>query len=77
MFNQTPSIDNKNSWCRRPKRTQGDVDGNGIINTMDYFYYVAAVNGGKVPTNANPDVNGDVEVGVTDRNIIIQSLSAQ
>jgi hypothetical protein len=77
MFNQTPSTDNKNSWCQRPKRTQGDVDGNGIINTTDYFYYVAAVNGGKVPTNVNPDVNGDGEVGVSDREIIIRSLTTQ
>lgn len=70
----TPPSD-KTSWCRRSMRTKGDADGNGIINTADYFYYVAAVNGGKIPVTANPDFNGDGEVGANDRTIIIKSLN--
>jgi hypothetical protein len=41
---------------------------------MDYFYYVGAVNGGRIPPSVNPDFNGDGEVGTSDRVIIIRSL---
>lgn len=73
LYPSTPSAANKTDWCRRSYKTKGDADGNDIINKMDYFYYVAAVNGGKIPVTVNPDFNGDGEVGVADRAIIIKS----
>ncbi len=75
LFATAPSEDNKTSWCQATKRTKGDADGNGVINNADYFYYVAAVNGGKIPVTVNPDFNGDDEVGAADRTIIIKSLN--
>ena len=75
LFATDPSEDNKTSWCQATKRTKGDADGNGVVNNADYFYYVAAVNGGKIPATVNPDFNGDGEVGAADRTIIIKSLS--
>ncbi len=75
LFPTPPSAANKTSWCQRGIRTKGDADGNAIINNTDYFYYVAAVMGGKIPLTVNPDFNGDGEVGAADRVIIIKSLS--
>ncbi|MFH0979869.1 MAG: hypothetical protein V1803_02920 [Candidatus Roizmanbacteria bacterium] len=74
LFPSTPSTAQKTAWCRRNNRTKGDSDGSGVINNTDYFYYVAAVNGGKIPVTVNPDFNGDGEVGVADRAIIIKTL---
>lgn len=65
----------KDSWCQRGLRTKGDADGSGVVNNTDYFYYVAAVNGGQIPANVNPDFNGDGEVGATDRTIVTKSLN--
>jgi len=70
----TPPVD-KNSWCQRGLRTKGDADGSGVVNNTDYFYYVAAVNGGQIPVNVNPDFNGDGEVGSIDRTIVTKSLN--
>lgn len=70
----TPPTD-KNIWCQRNMRTKGDADGVGGINSTDYFYYVSAVNGGKIPLTVNPDFNGDGEVGASDRAIIVKSLT--
>jgi hypothetical protein len=75
FFANSPSTENKTSWCQKTLRTKGDTDGNGTINNTDYFYYVAAVNGGKIPVTANPDFNGDGEVGASDRMIIVKSLN--
>jgi len=72
----TPTADQKNGWCKSSLRTKGDVDGNGIINNFDYFYYVAAVNGGKIPASANADVDGDGLISTLDRAIIIRSQPA-
>lgn len=58
-----------------PKKAQGDANCDGQTDSTDYFYYVAAVNGGQVPANVNPDFNGDGEVGLADRNIITKSLN--
>jgi hypothetical protein len=66
----------RNSGCQRPERGRGDADGNGVINTLDYMYYVSAVNGGRIHYSINPDFNGDGEVGFSDREIIIKSLSS-
>jgi hypothetical protein len=75
LFPSPPTSANKISWCQAGKRTKGDADGNGVVDTTDYFYYVAAVNGGKIPTTVNPDFNGDGEVGAADRAIVIKSLT--
>lgn len=75
LFPTVPSTDNKNSWCQATKRTKGDADGSGSINTTDYFYYVAAVSGGKISVTVNPDFDGDGVVSNVDREIIIKSLS--
>lgn len=74
LFAATPSIDNKRSWCLATKRTKGDADGNGVVNMDDYYYYVSAANGGKIPTWVNPDFNGDGEVNLADRTIVVRSL---
>lgn len=75
VFPSTPSSDNQTAWCRAVKRTKGDADANYVINLTDYYYYVAAVNGGKIPVGVNPDFNGDGEIGASDRAIIIKSLN--
>jgi len=74
LFSSTPTSSNKNSWCQAGKRTKGDADGNNVIDMTDYFYYVAAFYGGKIPLTVNPDFNGDGEVLTTDREIIIKAL---
>lgn len=74
LFTTAPSLENKNAWCASAKKTMGDADGNGMVNNMDYLYYVSAVNGGTIPSSVNPDFNGDGEIGFADRSIIIKSL---
>lgn len=76
LFPTVPSTSDKNFWCQRSLRSRGDADGNGVINTTDYFYYVAAANGGKIPVTANPDFNGDGEVGLADRTLIVNTLAS-
>ncbi len=56
-------------------KAQGDADCNGVINNIDYSYYVVKVNGGNIPANVSPDFNADGEVGLRDRVIIIRTLS--
>ena len=56
-------------------RTKGDADGNGTINNMDYFYYISAVVGGKIPVTVNPDFDGDGAVSNLDREIVIKTLN--
>jgi len=74
-FSEAPTDQNKNSWCERQYRTKGNADTNDLtIDMKDYYYYVAAVNGGKIPKFVNPDFNGDGEIGVADREIIMRSL---
>jgi hypothetical protein len=77
LFPTLPTQDNKISWCRSTERTKGDADDNQKINNTDYYYYVSAVNGGKIPTSVNPDFNGDGEVGVADREIVVKTLNTQ
>jgi len=83
FFQTTPTQTDKDNWCRTINRTKGnansDTDNNGtidnlIINLSDYYYYVTAVIGGKIPPKVNPDFNGDGEVGIQDRKIILKSL---
>ena len=70
----TPTLTPTSNPSSCPKKTQGDANCDGQVDSIDYFYYVAAVNGGQVPPAVNPDFNGDGEVGLSDRTIIINSL---
>lgn len=74
FFQTAPTAGNKNDWCRRPQKTKGDADGNDKINLMDYFYYVQAKSGGKIPAQINPDFNGDNAINNEDRIIILKTL---
>lgn len=84
-----PSNPNKvmqDDWCNHPFRTSGDANGinradqtTQSINEIevvgrDYYYYMRAVNGGEIPSNVNPDFNGDGEIGVSDRELIVSLL---
>jgi hypothetical protein len=70
LFYTVPSAANKTAWCQANKRTEGDANGDDVINTTDYFYYVAAKAGAKIPANVNPDFNGDGNIAIDDRAII-------
>lgn len=74
VFQTVPTTDNKNRWCRAEKRTKGDADGDGTVTFKDYFYYVTAKLGFKIPASVNPDFNGDNVIDTKDRDIIIKSL---
>ncbi len=76
LFVIPPSTAQINGWCQASRRSKGDADGNGIVNNTDYFYYLRAVVGGKIPPTVNPDFNGDNEVGSNDRAIIIKTLNS-
>jgi len=75
-----PNQTDKNSWCARIKRTQGDTNGDNLVNSLDLGYYSNAVNGRNIPVKddqnrpINPDINGDGLVSVEDREIIITSI---
>mgnify|MGYP001565965491 CR=1 FL=1 len=77
LFSVSPNENDKNGWCNRKARTRGDADGNGIVNNFDYYYYIAAVFGGKIPQNINPDFNGDGEVGRADLDIYKLTMGIQ
>lgn len=79
LFPQAVSLADKDSWCNRSYRTLGDAD--GLVDTQgkrvtqaDYYYYVSAVNGGKIPVTVSPDFNGDGLVSPEDRLIIVYTL---
>lgn len=74
FFQSPPTNEDKNSWCRASKRTKGDANSDGIIDLMDYFYFVRAKSGAKIPASVNPDFNGDNEIRDSDRTIIIKTL---
>ncbi|MFA6016814.1 MAG: S-layer homology domain-containing protein [Patescibacteria group bacterium] len=74
VFASTPSTDDKNGWCQATLRTKGDVDGHDGITMADYYYYLAAVVGGKMPVWADADVDGDGQISTLDRAIIMKSL---
>lgn len=77
LVGPTPDTNNEQSFCTRVTRTKGDVDGDGVVTNLDYYYYVAAVNGGGIPAHVDPDVNGDGLVSPADRTIIVRTLSVQ
>ena len=58
-------------------KSQGDANCDGVVNMIDYFYLVRALNGGKIPSSVNPDFNGDGEIGLSDRSIIVKTLRAK
>lgn len=76
-FQSIPTADQKNDWCRSEMRTKGDADGNGNATLKDYFYYVAAIHGDKIPPTVNPDFDGDNTINGKDRAIIIKSLTTR
>jgi hypothetical protein len=41
---------------------------------IDYYYLVLALNGGKIPPSVNLDFNGDGQIGLSDRAIIVKTL---
>ncbi|MFA6081466.1 MAG: hypothetical protein WC741_03600 [Patescibacteria group bacterium] len=74
LFQSVPTADQKTGWCQAGMRTKGDADGNGNASLKDYFYYVAAKAGAKIPPTVNPDFNGDNLIDQKDREIIIKSI---
>jgi hypothetical protein len=56
----------KNNWCNRSWRLKGDADGNGLVNELDYLYYLRAVLRAPLPGSVNPDFNGDGDVTTAD-----------
>ncbi len=65
----------KTSFCQRPERLIGDVNGDRQVNYLDYFYYVQAAGGGQVPVSVNADVNGNGRVDQNDSAIILMNLN--
>ncbi len=74
MFLPTPALSDKNGWCNYTNRTQGDANGDGQVNFLDYFYFVRRKAGGKVPPSVNLDFNGNASIGDWDRKIIVYML---
>lgn len=78
VFISTPTTDDKNGWCQSTLRTKGNANGpdDTNIDMTDYYYYVAAINGGKIPTAVNVDFDGDGIISTLDRAIVVRSLPA-
>ena len=55
-------------------KSQGDANCDGKVDMIDYYYLVQALNGGKTPPSVNLDFNGDGEIGLADRSIIVKTL---
>ena len=67
----------RDGWCRNYLRTKGDADGNGKVDNIDYFYYVAIKSGAKVPAIVYPDFDGNDSISIEDRAVIIRTLIIQ
>lgn len=74
LFSSVPTATDKNNWCKRFTKTAGDANGDGNVNMLDYFYYVQAIYGGKVPPSVNLDFNGDGFITSVDHDILIKAL---
>ncbi len=76
LFSTPPTSEEKQGWCKT-LRVKGDADGNGVVDNVDYLYYVAVVFGGKIPAQVNPDFNGDGNVGRLDLDIYRLTMGIQ
>lgn len=74
LFRSPPTAIDKTNWCQAYYRTKGDANGDGRANFIDYFYYVGARYGAKLPPTVNVDFNGDGFISSEDRKILIKSL---
>lgn len=74
IFQSVPTATDKTNWCRYYFKTKSDANGDGTVSLLDYFYYVSAQFGAKVPANVNLDFNGDNLISSVDRVILIKSL---
>jgi len=52
-----------------------DVDGNGKVDMLDYYYFTRAVYSGSLPTGIHADVNKDGQINNVDREIIVNALN--
>jgi hypothetical protein len=78
IYQSTPTVDDQLNWCKYYLRVKGDANGDGIINTMDYFYFTAVKTAGaKIPASINVDFNGDGNIGIDDRAVIVKTISTQ
>jgi hypothetical protein len=60
--------------CVGSSTVMGDANGDGLVNFLDYFYYVSSRFGGGVPSNVKVDFNKDGVVNNKDRQILIPIL---
>ncbi len=75
LFSTVPTADQKNAWCRSYYKTKGDANNDGKTDLMDYFYYVSAKSGQKVPATVNVDFDGNGSIADwSDRGVIMRSL---
>jgi hypothetical protein len=74
-YTEAPSSTHKNKWCQFYYKTKGDADGDGKVTFKDYFYFISAIYGAKLPPLINVDFDGDGYItNISDRAIIIKSL---
>lgn len=60
--------------CAGSTAVEGDSNGDGVVDFLDYFYYISAKYGGGVPLTVKVDFNKDGAVDDKDRQILIPSL---
>ncbi len=69
IHNIAPSSANKNAYCNRLRRTEGDANADGKIDVDDYLYFLTAISLGKVPVSVDPDFDGDGQIDLDDLTI--------
>jgi hypothetical protein len=74
LFQTAPTATDKKAWCQAYLRTKGDANGDGKVNRIDYYYYVSAKHGAKLPPSVTVDFNGDGFISQDDRKVLIKSL---